>query len=63
MMLHSLKHLSDELLINSYEKSKQLNLDNHFIHLLEEELLKRQLIKFKSGNKKSDTASSQPSLR
>ncbi|WP_240376531.1 sporulation histidine kinase inhibitor Sda [Bacillus piscicola] len=38
-----MEHLSDELLLEAYEKALQLNLNQDFISLIEEELKKRSL--------------------
>ncbi|WP_100404670.1 sporulation histidine kinase inhibitor Sda [Bacillus solitudinis] len=39
-----MKSLSDEVLIESYYQATKLNLDETFIFLLKEELLKRGLV-------------------
>ncbi|BDG36866.1 sporulation histidine kinase inhibitor Sda [Parageobacillus sp. VR-IP] len=38
-----MKHLSDELLIESYYKAKELNLNPEFIALIEKEIQRRSL--------------------
>ncbi|EPR27758.1 hypothetical protein I656_02587 [Geobacillus sp. WSUCF1] len=38
-----MKHLSDELLIESYFKAKELNLSPEFIELIEKEIQRRSL--------------------
>lgn len=38
-----MKHLSDELLIESYFKAKELNLSLEFIELIEKEIQRRSL--------------------
>ncbi|MGN1400322.1 MAG: sporulation histidine kinase inhibitor Sda [Bacillus sp. (in: firmicutes)] len=38
-----MNRLSDDLLIESYHKAKQLNLSKDFIHLIESELHRRSL--------------------
>ncbi|MED4870869.1 sporulation histidine kinase inhibitor Sda [Geobacillus stearothermophilus] len=38
-----MKHLSDELLIESYFKAKELNLSPEFIELIEKEIQHRSL--------------------
>ncbi|CAM3943423.1 sporulation histidine kinase inhibitor Sda [Lederbergia lenta] len=39
-----MNRLSDELLIESYKKAKELNLSSDFINLIESELQRRSLI-------------------
>ncbi|MEK3890650.1 sporulation histidine kinase inhibitor Sda [Bacillus sp. FSL K6-3431] len=39
-----MNRLSDELLIESYEKAKELNLSSEFIDLIESELQRRSLV-------------------
>jgi developmental checkpoint coupling sporulation initiation to replication initiation len=39
----SMKHLSDELLIESYYKAKELKLSPEFIELIEREIHRRSL--------------------
>jgi developmental checkpoint coupling sporulation initiation to replication initiation len=39
----SMKYLSDELLIESYYKAKELNLSPEFIELIEKEIQRRAL--------------------
>jgi developmental checkpoint coupling sporulation initiation to replication initiation len=42
--VHSnLRKLSDELLIESYYKARELNLSSEFIHLIEKEIRRRSL--------------------
>lgn len=44
MEVHSgLRKLSDELLIESYYKARELNLSPEFIHLIEKEIHRRSL--------------------
>lgn len=38
-----MKYLSDELLIESYYKAKELNLSSEFIELIEKEIQRRAL--------------------
>ncbi|MBO1005683.1 sporulation histidine kinase inhibitor Sda [Pseudogracilibacillus auburnensis] len=38
-----MKRLSDELLIETFQKAKKFNLDPAFITLLEQELIKRKI--------------------
>ncbi|MFC0522531.1 sporulation histidine kinase inhibitor Sda [Pontibacillus salicampi] len=38
-----MEHLSDELLVESYQKAIELNLSSEFIQLIEEELQRRSL--------------------
>ncbi|MBO8156006.1 MAG: sporulation histidine kinase inhibitor Sda [Bacillaceae bacterium] len=38
-----MKHLSDELLIESYHKANELNLSEEFIKLIEDEIHRRNL--------------------
>jgi hypothetical protein len=40
----AITELTDESLIFAYENARKKNLDLHFIHLLEEEIAKRQII-------------------
>lgn len=42
--LFKMEHLSDALLIEAYDKAKQLNLNDDFIHIIEEEISRRNLI-------------------
>lgn len=44
-----MEDLTDELLLFSYKKAKELNLNTDFIRLLEEELEKRNLEKEKES--------------
>ncbi|WP_102026954.1 sporulation histidine kinase inhibitor Sda [Salirhabdus sp. Marseille-P4669] len=39
-----MKHLSDELLIESYHKACELNLSADFIQLIKDEIIKRSLL-------------------
>ncbi|MDF2857161.1 MAG: sporulation histidine kinase inhibitor Sda [Neobacillus sp.] len=39
----NLRKLSDELLIESYYKARELNLSSDFIHLIEKEIRRRSL--------------------
>jgi|GEM_PF-5658783 len=39
-----MKHASDELLIHAYKKALHLNVDQNFIVLLKEELVRRNLL-------------------
>lgn len=41
-----MKKLSDELLIECYQKALELNLENDFIRLIEKELRQRSLTHF-----------------
>ncbi|MCP8616937.1 sporulation histidine kinase inhibitor Sda [Salirhabdus salicampi] len=38
-----MEHLSDELLLESYEKAQELNLSREFIKLIEDEINRRSL--------------------
>lgn len=38
-----MEHLSDELLLESYQKANELNLSPDFIHLIEQEISRRSL--------------------
>lgn len=42
-MSNLLINLSNETLLNSYELAKEMNLDTHYIKLLEEEINRRKL--------------------
>ncbi|MBS4176261.1 sporulation histidine kinase inhibitor Sda [Lederbergia citrea] len=42
-----MKKLSDELLIESYHKARELNLSSEFIQLIESELQRRSLTRYK----------------
>lgn len=43
--MEALKNLSDSLLNEAYEESKELNLEKDFIKLIEEEIQRRSLHK------------------
>jgi len=47
------QHLSDELLLESYLKAKELNLSTDFISLIEEEIIRRQVNIPAAANSKS----------
>ncbi len=38
-----MEHLSDELLLESYQKANELNLSPDFVYLIEKEIRKRSL--------------------
>ncbi|WP_372443006.1 sporulation histidine kinase inhibitor Sda [Pseudogracilibacillus auburnensis] len=42
-LIDTMKRLSDELLIETFQKAKKFNLDPAFITLLEQELIKRKI--------------------